>query len=277
MVSLAAKSLWARKRRGATTILAVLIGVSLVSGTYVLTDTINKAFDEIFHDSLKGTSVVVSAEAAGAPGKRRGQCLLGPDAAEVRKVPGVRLAAGTIFSPGGLFKENGDTIGAQFSPKFISSHLPDGLESLTYVDGKPPVNGREVSLDKAAADDSGLSIGDKIRVAGQTRAKSYRLVGLTELGNASFGGASIAQLTLPQAQFVTDKVGKFDQISVAAAKASPQPSCGRGSRRWRLPMSAWRPLSRTPTARRARFTTTSASFPSPCSCSPAWPWWSAPS
>ena len=137
---------------------------------------------------------------------------------KVRKVPGVRLASGTIFSPGGLFKENGDTIGAQFSPKFISSHLPDGLESLTYVDGKPPVNGREVSLDKAAADDAGLSIGDQIRVAGQTRAKSYRLVGLTELGNASFGGASIAQLTLPQAQFITDKVGQFDQISVAAAK-----------------------------------------------------------
>ena len=90
----------------------------------------------------------------------------------------------------------------------------------------------EVSLDKAAADDAGLSIGDQIRVAGQTRAKSYRLVGLTELGNASFGGASIAQLTLPQAQFVTDKVGQFDQISVAAAGASPRPSCGRGSRGW---------------------------------------------
>ena len=41
---------------------------------------------------------------------------------------------------------------------------------------------------------------------------------MTELGNASFGGASIAQLTLPQAQFITDKVGQFDQISVAAAK-----------------------------------------------------------
>ncbi|HXS47939.1 MAG TPA: FtsX-like permease family protein, partial [Solirubrobacterales bacterium] len=36
------------------------------------------------------------------------------------------------------------------------------------------------------------------------------------LGSASFGGASIAQLTLPQAQLVTNKVGRFDQISVAA-------------------------------------------------------------
>ena len=47
------------------------------------------------------------------------------------------------------------------------------------------------------------------------RAKSFRLVGLTRLGNASFGGASIAQLTLPEAQRMTGKVGEFDQISIA--------------------------------------------------------------
>ena len=144
MVSLAVKSLWARKRRGATTILAVLIGVSLVSGTYVLTDTINKAFDEIFHDSLKGTSVVISAKQPVRQQSGEVNAFSARMLPKVRKVRGVRLASGTIFSPGGLFKENGDTIGAQFSPKFISSHLPDGLESLTYVDGKPPVNGREV-------------------------------------------------------------------------------------------------------------------------------------
>ena len=48
------------------------------------------------------------------------------------------------------------------------------------------------------------------------RARSFRLVGLTRLGNASFGGASIAQLTLPEAQRITGKVGEFDQISIAA-------------------------------------------------------------
>ena len=218
MVSLAVKSLWARKRRGATTILAVLIGVSLVSGTYVLTDTIDRAFDEIFHESLKGTSVVITGKQPVRQESGEVNSFSARVLPKVQRVQGVSLASGTIFSPGGLFTESGETIGAQFSPKFISSRLPDRLESLTYVDGRPPDNPRQVSLDKAAADESGLSIGDRIRVAGQTRARSYRLVGLTELGNASFGGASIAQLTLPQAQFVTDKTGQFDQISVAAAE-----------------------------------------------------------
>ena len=42
------------------------------------------------------------------------------------------------------------------------------------------------------------------------------MVGLTRLGDASFGGASIAQVTLPVAQRLTGKVGRFDQISIAA-------------------------------------------------------------
>jgi putative ABC transport system permease protein len=39
----------------------------------------------------------------------------------------------------------------------------------------------------------------------------------TRLGSASFGGTSIAQVTLPVAQEITNKRGRLDQISVAAA------------------------------------------------------------
>ena len=39
-----------------------MIGVAFVAGTYILTDTIFAAFDEIFSDSLKGTDVVITAK-----------------------------------------------------------------------------------------------------------------------------------------------------------------------------------------------------------------------
>ncbi|TMK55479.1 MAG: FtsX-like permease family protein, partial [Actinobacteria bacterium] len=58
--------------------------------------------------------------------------------------------------------------------------------------------------------------GDKIKLIGQGRLETFRLVGLSQLGSASFGGASIAQVTLPVAQRLTHKRGRFDQISVAA-------------------------------------------------------------
>ena len=222
MASLALKSVWARKLRALGTVLAVFIGVALVSGTYVLTDTINKAFDQIFSDSLKGTAVVVTARQPVTQESNSSTPTFSASLLKkVQRVPGVTLAAGTIFTPGGIFK--GDTaVGTQFAPKFIAAVLPPKIESLKTVEGHRPRNSHEATLDRGAAQDSGLAIGDPIRLAGERRAKTYRLVGLTELGGASFGGAAIAQLTLPEAQRITDNVGRFDQISVAQSpSASP--------------------------------------------------------
>jgi len=217
LARLAVKSLWARKVRAFTTTLAVVIGVAFVAGTYILTDTTFAAFDEIFSDSLKGTNVVITAkdEVEQDTGEipAFGAALL----PKVQRTPGVRLAAGAIFTPGGFFDDRGEAIGSRFAPKFISSTLPDGLESLNYVEGHRPRGPAVASIDQAAADEAGIGIGDTIELAAVSRAKRYRLVGLTKLGDASFGGASIAQVTLPQAQKITGKVGRFDQISVAAA------------------------------------------------------------
>ena len=116
----------------------MFIGVALVAGTYVLTDTINAAFDEIFSESLKGTDVVITAR---EPVKQESGVTPTFSAdllPKVRKVRGVSLAAGAIFTPGGFFKQDGSRIGSQFSPKFIASTLPKRLESLTYTDGHPP-------------------------------------------------------------------------------------------------------------------------------------------
>jgi putative ABC transport system permease protein len=218
LTGLALKSLWARKARALATTFAVVIGVAFVAGSYVLTDTIFAAFDEIFGESLKGTSVVISAE---NPVKQENGEIPTISAAllpRVQQTPGVRLAAGAIFTPGGFFDSEGNKIGNKFAPKFISSELPGSLESLTYIEGNRPRGPTEASIDKAAAEASDLKLGEQIRLIGQGSARSFELVGFTRLGGASFGGASIAQVTLPVAQQLTHKVGRFDQISVAAAK-----------------------------------------------------------
>src|SRR5262245_26198723 len=214
MTSFAVKSLWARKLRALGTTVAVLVGVSLIAGTYVITDTINKAFDQIFSDSLKGTSVVITNKQPVTQQTNTSPSFPAGVLKKVQAVPGVELAAGTIFTGGGIFKGD-EEVGSHFAPKFISAVLPPQIESLKTVEGHRPTNSHEATLDKAAADDAGLSIGDPIRIAGERRVSTYRLVGLTELGGTSFGGASIAQLTLPEAQFITGNVGRFNQISVA--------------------------------------------------------------
>jgi len=132
---LSIKSLWARKVRAFATSLAVILGVAFIAGSYVLTDTIFAAFDEIFTESLQGTAVVVTAQ---NPVKQEsGEVPTIPAAylPKVKGVAGVKQAAGAIFTPGGFFDEENDAIGTKFAPKFISSTLPEGLESLTYVEG----------------------------------------------------------------------------------------------------------------------------------------------
>jgi putative ABC transport system permease protein len=218
LTSLTLKSLWARRTRAIATTLAVLIGVAFVAGSYILTDTIFAAFDEIFDESLSGTSVVVTAKEPVEQENGEVPTIPASLLARIEATPGVKLASGAIFTPGGFFTQSGEKIGNKFAPKFISSTLPGELESLNYVEGHKPRGPTEASLDKAGAESAGLGIGDKIEIVGQGRAHTYRLVGLTQLGGASFGGASIAQLTLPAAQAVTHKRGRFDQISVAADK-----------------------------------------------------------
>jgi len=198
------------------TAFAVFLGVAFVAGSFVLTDTIFAAFDEIFNESLKGTSVVVSAENPVEQESGEIPTISASLLPRVEKTPGVREAAGAIFTPGAFFNAKNEKIGNKFAPKFISSTLHGQLESLNYVEGHQPRGPTEASLDKAAADSAGLEIGEKIKLIGQGNLETFRLVGLTQLGSASFGGASIAQVTLPVAQRLTHKRGRFDQISVAA-------------------------------------------------------------
>jgi putative ABC transport system permease protein len=213
----ALRGIAARKMRAFTTWLAIFLGVALVAGTYVLTDTINESFNEIFTESLKGTDVAVTAKQEVQSDE------VGPPAFpadlidRVRRVDGVEAAAGAVFATGRFVDTDGDPIGNSFAPNFISSLLPPRFETLDYVEGRKPRAPTEASLDTQTADTGNIEVGDKVRLAGAHEAKTYDVVGLTKLGDTSFGGAGIAQVTLPEAQQITDRVDQFDQISVAAA------------------------------------------------------------
>ena len=53
-----------RKLRTILTMIAIVLGVAMVSGTFVLTDSIDKAFGSIFTDVRKGSDAVITGKAA---------------------------------------------------------------------------------------------------------------------------------------------------------------------------------------------------------------------
>ncbi len=59
MTAIALRNLGERKLRSVLTSLAIVLGVMMVAGTYVLTDTINASFDRIFTQSNEGIDAVV--------------------------------------------------------------------------------------------------------------------------------------------------------------------------------------------------------------------------
>jgi putative ABC transport system permease protein len=213
---LAVKSLWARKVRALTTTLAVVIGVSFVAGTYILTDTTFQAFDEIFEDSLAKTDVVITAKEEVRQETMETPSFKATVLPKVKQVDGVRVAVGQIFTVGAFFDSKNEQIGTKFAPKFITSNIPESLETQTYVEGRKPRDAKEAALDQGAAEEAGLGVGDTLKLASVERVAAYRIVGLTKLGEASWGGASIAGLILSEAQRITDKRGEFDQILIAA-------------------------------------------------------------
>jgi putative ABC transport system permease protein len=218
MTKVALRGLAQRKLRAFVTMLAVLLGVAFIAGSYVLTDTINESFDDIFTEAYSGTDVAISPSTTG-----QGEEIdLPPFSAEVldqvRQVDGVEQASGGIFSTVRFVDEEGDQLSAAFAPEFVSSVAPEPFETLTYTEGRKPRTADEASLDESTADREDLAIGDTLRIAGQAGVTDYEIVGLQRLGSTSSGGSSTAQLTLEEAQRLTEKQGEFDGVSVEAAE-----------------------------------------------------------
>ena len=219
MLKVGLRGVFSRKLRAFLTALAVFLGVALMTGTYVLTDTFTDSFGQIFDESNKGTDVaVVPREAVDSQQGADPPAMPERLVKDVRKVDGVAEAAGGIFSAGvSLIDDDGDRIGSTQAPAFGASTQPERFEAFDYPEGRPPQGPDEVAVDKLSADNENLEIGDQITIAGAEAARPYRIVGIAKLGEVdSFGGATVAILPLREAQRLADKRGELDQISVAA-------------------------------------------------------------
>ena len=64
MIGVALKGLLGRKLRAALTAFAIVLGVAMISGSFVLTDTLGKTFDGIYEELYDETDAVISSKAA---------------------------------------------------------------------------------------------------------------------------------------------------------------------------------------------------------------------
>ena len=138
--------------------------------------------------------------------------------ARARGVPGVAEAEGNVFDVANIYAKDGDKLGARGAPNFVTSVQPSTLSPFSYVQGRAPRAAGEVALDRNAVDKGDYSLGDEVGVVGQQGKRLYTLVGVAKFGSqTSIAGATIAIMTLPEAQRVLGEAGRFDEIDVRAA------------------------------------------------------------
>jgi putative ABC transport system permease protein len=215
-----------RKIRSLLTALAVVIGIAMVSGTYVLTDTFQKAFDSIFSESYAGTDAVVSGRQL-LEFSSSGRAPVPAELLdEIRALPEVEAASGGIFdiqsnsNPAQLVDEEGKKIGgAGGSPTFgvglDSSELR--FSPLSLVEGGWANGPTQVVVDANTAGKEGLDVGDSVGIAALGPVKQYEITGVARFGSVdSIGGATFAVFDVSTAQALFQKEGHYDSISVAA-------------------------------------------------------------
>ncbi len=175
MLRFTLKGLAAHRLRALGIAVAVFLGVALVSGTYILTDTINRSFDDIFTEANAGTDVVVTSRQVVQQDDDTTPPFDADVLPRVEAVDGVERAAGSVFALVRLVDERGDKLaGSEFAPNFVFSVLPAPFETLTVDEGGFPANDREAALDSATAERNDLGVGDTIGVAGSTMSRSRR-------------------------------------------------------------------------------------------------------
>ena len=230
MIGVALRGLASRKLRAVLTAFAIVLGVAMVSGTYVLTDTIDKAFSNLIGETYAQTDARVTGKAVDI--SFQGETAATPGVPEelleeVRALPSVAVAGGTIVDEEVmLLDKEGKAIGADAAFAFGLDTSPE-LERFNPTNlaaGRWPTGPSETVIDAGTADRESYRVGDTIGVSAVGPARDFEIVGIAQYGGVdSIGNATFAVFDVPTAQALLEKEGELDVIFVAAKEGvSPE-------------------------------------------------------
>ncbi len=211
------RGLLARKLRLLLSGVAIVLGVAFVSGTFVLTDTLGKVFDELFANVNQNTAVTV-----------RGVSTVGDDnrepvpvgvVATLEAVDGVAEVSGYSFSDNVAILDKVGKLFTSSGPPVLGVSIDAGspLEALRVKRGQAPVGLDQVALDAKTATDLGVTPGDRITLIAQGPRRVVTVTGIIGFEKAgSFAGATLVAVDPVASQTLYGVPGTWLEIAVAA-------------------------------------------------------------
>lgn len=215
------------KRRFAGTFFAVLLGVAFLGGTLVMGDTLRSSFDAMFGRATSGTDAVVRGDdMITTPGESFGTRRTVPTelADEIARMPGVAAAEPRIEGPGQLLDKDGEPVGGGGPPTLAGNWIADeDLNSYQIAEGRAPERSGEAVVNRGAAKDAGLGIGDTTTVRTPDPLK-VTIVGISTFGGEdAMGQTSFTALTRADAEkYLTAEPGRATGIQVRAGPGQSQ-------------------------------------------------------
>ncbi|WP_027347249.1 ABC transporter permease [Hamadaea tsunoensis] len=169
------KSLLGRKLRLALSGLAVVLGVMFVAGSFVLTDTLSRSFENLFDTAYAHTDVVVTphADREGPPPKP----LTVQDKETVESVAGVAHAYPVAQAEGARVIGADGKVVTTVGPPRIGANWIDGQGGAEIREGRAPHADDEIMLNVAEAKLAGVKVGDQVGVLTLQPKKMFKLVG----------------------------------------------------------------------------------------------------
>ena len=225
MIGVALKGLAGRKVRALLTAFAIVIGVSMVSGTFILTDTMQKTFDGLFSTSSAKTDAVIRGKEV-VKHSTNGSGVTIPAAllAKVRALPEVAAAGGEVApqeaNVADIIGRDGkraarESIGGSYDPA-NGRFSPLALKAGRWASGPG-----QVVIDAGSAAKADYKVGDRVVISTLGRRHTYTLTGTASFGGVdSLGLASIAAWDVKTAQALLGRDGRYDSISLAAAEGT---------------------------------------------------------
>src|SRR3954469_20666354 len=179
MIGVALKGLAGRKVRALLTALAVVIGISMVSGTFILTDTMQKSFNGLFTDAAADTDAVISGkEVVKNSTSGSGITIAASTLTKVRALPEVESASGNV-SPAeanvaDIIGKNGKAVAKE---SVGGSYDADNarFSPFKFKTGKPPHGRGEVAIDAGTAKKQHYKAGDTVVVSTLGKKHSYTI------------------------------------------------------------------------------------------------------
>src|ERR1700759_3106714 len=161
------RGLLTRKLRLDLTALAIVLGVTFVTGTLVLGDTLNRTFGDVIGTAYQHVSFQIRGKAAfharatavDSTADRRPV----PEsiASEVRRIPGVSYVFGSVGGYAQFMTRDGGAIGNGVGSTLGFSFDPNPrLSPYRLVAGRAPAGRGDVVMDKATATKNDFAVGD---------------------------------------------------------------------------------------------------------------------